>query len=69
MFGEIFQNVVPKPAKASGTQWIAHKVNSMERVLSNYLESLTQTDLQARKCNELIGYSKKPIKVISLEMQ
>ena len=36
MFGEIFQNVVPKPAKASGTQWIAHKVNSMERVLSNY---------------------------------
>ena len=34
-----------------------------------HLESLTQTDLQARKCNELIGYSKKPIKVISLEMQ
>ena len=25
--------------------------------------------MQACKCNELIGYSKKPIKVISLEMQ
>ena len=71
MFGEIFQNVVPKPAKASGTQWIAHKSTLWKKFyqITVHLESLTQTDLQARKCNELIGYSKKPIKVISLEMQ
>ena len=57
MFGEIFE-VVPKPAKASGTRWIVHKVNAMEIVLLNFavfmahLESLAQTDLQALKPNE-----------------
>ena len=65
MFGEIYEKVVPKPAKASGTRWIAHKVNAMQIVLSNYgvfmahLESLAQTDSQALKCNKLVGYSKK----------
>ena len=65
MFGEIYEKVVRKPAKASGTRWIAHKVNAMQIVLSNYgvfmahLESLAQTDSQALKRNELVGYSKK----------
>ena len=65
MFGEIYEKVVPKPAKASGTRWIAQKVNAMQIVLSNYgvfmahLESLAQTDSQALKCNKLVGYSKK----------
>ena len=65
MFGEIYEKVVPKPAKASGTRWIAHKVNAMQIALSNYgvfiahLESLTQTDSRAPKRNELVGYSKK----------
>ena len=54
MFGEIYE-VVPKPAKASGTQWIVHKVNTMKIVLSSFgafmvhLESLVQADLQALK--------------------
>ena len=65
MFREIYEKVVPKPAKASGTCWIAHKVNAMQIVLSNYgvfmahLESLAQTDSQALKHNKLVGYSKK----------
>ena len=52
MFGDIYDKVVPKPSKASGTRWIAHKVRAMEIVLSNYgifithLESLSQTDSQ-----------------------
>ena len=55
MFGEIYEKVVPKPAKASGTQCIVHKVNTRKIVLSSFgalmvhLESLVQTDLQAFK--------------------
>ena len=65
MFGEIYEKVVPKSAKASGARWIAHKVNAMQIVLPNYgvfmahLESLAQTDSQALKRNKLVGYSGK----------
>ena len=65
MFGDIYDKVVPKPSKASGTRWIAHKVRAMEIVLSNYgvfithLESLSQTDSQALKRAELVGFSKR----------
>ena len=64
-FGEIFEEVVPKPSRLSGTRWIAHKVRSMEIILANYgvflthLESLTQTDFQALKRAELVGFAKK----------
>ena len=64
-FGEIFEKVVPKPSKAADTRWIVHKLNAMEKVLSNYgvfithLESLSQTDSQALKRAELVGFSKR----------
>lgn len=51
--------------KSSGTRWIAHKVRSMEIILANYgvliihLESLAQTDSQALKRAELVGFAKK----------
>ena len=35
-FGEIFEKVVPKPLRLSGTRWIAHKVRSVEIMLVNY---------------------------------
>ena len=28
MFGDIYDKVVPKPSKAYGTRWIAHKSES-----------------------------------------
>ena len=64
-FGEIFEKVVLKPSGPSGMTWIAHKVMSMEIMLANYgvflthLESLAQTDSQALKRAELVGFAKK----------
>ena len=64
-FGEIYDKVITKPCKSSGTCWVAHKVNAMEIVLQNYgifmthLESLSQTDSQALKRAELEGFFKK----------
>ena len=64
-FGEIFEKIVPKPSKSSGTRWISHKVQSMEIVLFNYgvfithLESLAQTDSQALKRAKLVGFARK----------
>ena len=46
-------------------RWIAHKVRSLEIILANYgvflthLESLAQTDSQALKRAELVGFAKK----------
>ena len=63
-FGEIYDKVITKPVKASGTRWVAHKVNAMEIVLKNYgifiahLESLAQTDSQELKRAELHGFAK-----------
>ena len=63
--GEIFEKVVPKPSRTSGTRWIAHKVRSMEVILANYgvflphLELLAQTDSQALKRTELVSFAKK----------
>ena len=63
-FGEIYDKVITKPCKSSGTLWVAHKVNAMEIVLQNYgifmthLESLSQNDSQALKRAELEGFFK-----------
>ena len=52
-YPEIYDKVITKPCKSSGTRWIVHKVNAMEIILQNYgifmthLESLFQTDSQA----------------------
>ena len=58
-FREIYDKVITKPCKSSGTRWIAHKVNAMEIVLQNcgifmaHLESLSQTDSQASGAGRL----------------
>ena len=54
---------IPKPYKSYGTRWIGHKLKAMETVLQNYcflqhLESLAQTNSQALKWEELIGWDK-----------
>ena len=60
-YREIYDKVITKPCKSSGTRWIVHKVNAMEIILQNYriftthLESLSQTDSQALKRAELEG--------------
>ena len=54
-FSEIFEKLVPKPAKAGGTRWIGHKMRALNIVLQNYgafithLESLAKTDSQDSK--------------------
>ena len=64
-FGEMYERSIPKPYRLYGTRWIAHKLKAMETVLQNYgvfmqhLESLTQTDSQALKRAELVGWAKK----------
>ena len=61
-FREIYDKVITKPCKSSGTLWVAHKVNAMEIVLQNYgifmthLESLSQNDSQALKRAEVEGF-------------
>ena len=63
-FGEVYEKVITRPVKSSGTGWVAHKVNAMEIVLMNYsifimhLESLAQTDSQELKRAELQGFAK-----------
>ena len=65
MFGEIYEQSIPKPYQSFGTRWIAHKVHAMEIVLNNYgiymkhLESLALTDSHALKRTEIEGESKK----------
>ena len=65
VFGEIYDQSVPKPYKSYGTRWIAHKIKAMENVLNNYgiyikhLESLAHTDSQALKRAEIQGEAKK----------
>lgn len=65
VFGEIYDQSVPKPYKSYGTRWIAHKIKAMETVLDNYgiyikhLESLAHTDSQALKRAEIEGEAKK----------
>lgn len=65
VFGEIYEQSVPKPYKSYGTRWISHKVQAMEVVLRNYgiymkhLESLAHTDSQALKRAEIQGEAKK----------
>ena len=62
---EACQISIPKPTKATGTCWIEHKVNAMKIVLENYgaflshIESLSQTDSNATKREELKGYFNK----------
>ena len=48
-FGSIFEKTVQKPSKSTGTCWLAHKVRTMEIILTNYgifmahIKSLSQT--------------------------
>ena len=65
MFGEIYDQSIPKSCKSYGTRWNAHRVKAMENVLSNYeiyikhLELLTNTNSQALKRAEIEGEAKK----------
>ena len=65
MFGEMYDQSIPKIYKSYGTTWIAHKVKAIEIVLSKYgvyvkhLESLANTDSQALKREEIEGEAKK----------
>ena len=62
--GKMYEWSIPKLYKSYGTRWIAHKLQAMETVLQNYgvfmqhLESLAQTNSQALKRAELIGWAK-----------
>ena len=64
-FGEIYERSLPNPCKFCGTRWIAHILKTMETVLRNYgvfmqdLELLAQTDSQALKRAEFVGWAKK----------
>ena len=64
-FGDMYERSILKPCKSYGTRWIVHKLKAMETVLQNYgvfmqhLESLAQTDSQALKKAELVGWPKK----------
>lgn len=59
MFGEIYNQSIPKSFKSHGTRWVAHKVKAMEFILNKdgiyikYLVSLANTDSQALKCLEM----------------
>ena len=65
MFGEIYDQSIPKSCKSYGTRWNAHRVKAMENVLSNYeiyikhLELLTNTNSQALKRAEIEGEAEK----------
>ena len=65
MFGEMYDQLIPKPYKSYGTRWIAHKVKAKEIVLNNYgiyikhLESLANTNSQALKHAKIEGEAKK----------
>ena len=65
MFGEMYDQSIPKPYKSYGTRWIAHKVKAMKIVLNNYgiyinqLESLATNDSQTLKHAEIEGEAKK----------
>ena len=55
-----------KPKKASGTRWIAHKLNAMKMILDKWglyivhLEHLSQgKSIKAKDCSKLIGYLNK----------
>ena len=55
-----------KPKKASGTRWIAHKLNAMKMILDKWglnmvhLEHLSQDkSIKAKDCSKLIGYLNK----------
>ena len=62
---EVWEKSIPKPSKAYGTRWINHKMRAMQIVLDNYgplmshIESLSQTDSQAAKRAELVGFLKR----------
>ena len=51
MFGEMYDQSIPKPCKSYGTRWTAHKKKAMEIVIKNYgiyikhLELLANTEL------------------------
>ena len=72
MFGEMYDQSIPKLYKSYGTTWIAHEVKAMEIALNNngiyikHLESLANTDSQALKRAEIAGEvnSKKNGKVL-----
>ena len=61
MFGEMYDQSIPKLYKSYGTTWIAHEVKAMEIALNNngiyikHLESLANTDSQALKRAEIAG--------------
>ena len=65
MFGEMYDQSIPKPYKSYGTRLTAHTVKAMEIVLNNYgiyikyLESLANTNSQALKGAEIEGEAKK----------
>ena len=65
MFGEIYNQSIPKSFKSHGTRWVSHKVKAMEFILNKdgiyikYLVSLANTDSQALKCLEIEGKAKK----------
>ena len=56
---------VPKPVKASGTRWIAHRYNAMKVILKHYgiymthLEELANNDSSSEKRAEIKGFLKK----------
>ena len=61
MFGEMYDQSIPKLYKSYGTTWIAHEVKAMEIALNNngiyikHLESLANTNSQALKRAEIAG--------------
>ena len=63
--GEALGENVPKPMKASGTRWIAHRYNAMKVVLKHYgiymthLEELANNDSSKEKRSEIKGFLKK----------
>ena len=61
MFGEMYDQSIPKLYNSYGTTWIAHEVKAMEIALNNngiyikHLESLANTNSQALKRAEIAG--------------
>ena len=60
--GDALGQKVPKPVKASGTRWIAHRYNAIKIVLKHYgaymthLEELATNDSQADKRAQIKGF-------------
>ena len=62
---EAYGEAIPRPTKAYGTRWIDHKLRAVKIGLEHYgalithIESLSQTDSQAKRRAQLKGFLKR----------